>query len=79
MANPVQQVVSQDGDFETAGVEDFLKDQSVVEAGVNYQIVAVTGPQSSGKSTLMNILVCCFYPSALQCPFSIHQAALGCF
>ncbi|KAK9811028.1 hypothetical protein WJX73_007637 [Symbiochloris irregularis] len=56
MSATVQQLVSSEGEFETAAVERFFKDQQLDGAGVNYQIVAVTGPQSSGKSTLMNTL-----------------------
>lgn len=57
MGTEVVQVVSQDGDFEQNDVDQYLRDQQLDTAGINYQIVAVTGPQSSGKSTLMNILV----------------------
>jgi hypothetical protein len=53
----VLQVVSGDGDFNTAGVEQFVKDTGVEAAGVGYTVVAIMGPQSSGKSTLLNNLV----------------------
>ncbi|MCJ1422124.1 Cell wall protein rhd3 [Sticta canariensis] len=56
MSSPVLQVVSQDGEFMQQDVEQYFSDQALNEAGINYQIVAVTGPQSSGKSTLMNAL-----------------------
>ena len=53
----ILQVVNGDGDFNNAGVEEFVKQHRISEAGVGYQVVAITGPQSSGKSTLMNAVV----------------------
>lgn len=53
----ILQVVNGDGDFNEAGVQDFIRQHSVSDAGVGYQVVAITGPQSSGKSTLMNAVV----------------------
>lgn len=53
----ILQVVNRDGDFNEAGVEEFVKQHRITEAGVGYQVVAITGPQSSGKSTLMNAVV----------------------
>ena len=53
----ILQVVNGDGDFNEAGVEEFVKQHRITEAGVGYQVVAITGPQSSGKSTLMNAVV----------------------
>ena len=55
--NKLLQVVTTDGDFNEAEVQDFLRSCGIMQAGRNYQIVAITGPQSSGKSTLMNKLV----------------------
>lgn len=57
MAGPVLQVVSGDGQFDTEGVEAFVRANKIDTAGVDYDIVAITGPQSSGKSTLLNHLV----------------------
>lgn len=53
----ILQVVSGDGSFNTSGVEQFVKVTGVETAGVGYSIVAIMGPQSSGKSTLLNHLV----------------------
>ena len=54
----ILQVVSGDGEFKEDSVISFMRDNDVQDAGVDYQVVAITGPQSSGKSTLMNALVC---------------------
>ncbi|GAB4820674.1 hypothetical protein N2152v2_007720 [Parachlorella kessleri] len=51
---PVLQVVTGDGQFNTDGVEEFVRANRVDTSGVRYNIVAITGPQSSGKSTLLN-------------------------
>ena len=53
----ILQVVSGDGDFNDDGVTSFMRENDVQDAGVDYQVIAITGPQSSGKSTLMNALV----------------------
>lgn len=53
----VSQVVSGDGDFNETGVRQFVSAAHIDTAGVDYQTIAITGPQSSGKSTLMNALV----------------------
>lgn len=52
----VVQLVSEDGAF-NEGFEDFVQRNRIHQAGTDYQIVAITGPQSSGKSTLMNTVV----------------------
>jgi ABC-type thiamine transport system ATPase subunit len=59
----VVQVVDEIGEF-NHGLEDFVQRSAVGNAGTNYQIVAITGPQSSGKSTLMNVVV----RRMLNCP-----------
>lgn len=53
----VSQVVSGDGEFNESGVRQFVSAAHIDTAGVDYQTIAITGPQSSGKSTLMNALV----------------------
>ena len=55
----VLQVVSGDGEFNESGVRQFVSAAHIDTAGVDYQTIAITGPQSSGKSTLMNALVRC--------------------
>ena len=53
----ILQVVNGEGEFNEHGVNDFVERHSIRDVGVGYQVVAITGPQSSGKSTLMNALV----------------------
>jgi hypothetical protein len=55
-AGAVVQVVDAEGDFNAAGVAAFLRGAGVEAAGRSYAVVAITGPQSSGKSTLLNRL-----------------------
>jgi ABC-type hemin transport system ATPase subunit len=55
--DPPVQVVDKDGIFNAAGVAAFAQDSGVVAVGGGYQMVAIMGPQSSGKSTLLNHLV----------------------
>ena len=51
------QVVSGSGEFNNALVREFLTKNKLDQSGVDYQIIAITGPQSSGKSTLLNHVV----------------------
>ena len=51
------QVVTGEGVFNAENVKAFMRDHHLEAAGVDYSVVAITGPQSSGKSTLMNTLV----------------------
>ena len=50
-------VVTGTGEFNATGVEQFVKSAGVESAGLGYTVVAIMGPQSSGKSTLLNHLV----------------------
>ncbi|XP_042048217.1 protein ROOT HAIR DEFECTIVE 3-like, partial [Salvia splendens] len=45
-----------DGNFNVEGVDYFMKEVKLSECGLSYAVVAIMGPQSSGKSTLMNHL-----------------------
>ena len=66
----VLQVVTGDGEFNEADVRKFVSAAHIDTAGVDYQTVAITGPQSSGKSTLMNALVShgtCTRPAPVLC------------
>ncbi|XP_055819921.1 protein ROOT HAIR DEFECTIVE 3-like [Solanum dulcamara] len=45
-----------DGVFNVTGVESFIKEVKLAECGLSYAIVSIMGPQSSGKSTLLNHL-----------------------
>jgi protein SEY1 len=51
----MMQVVDYEETFHT-GLGPFLKRSSLAVRGFDYHVVAVMGPQSSGKSTLLNIL-----------------------
>jgi len=55
----ILQVVNGDGEFNDEGVNKFIEQHNIRDVGVGYQVIAITGPQSSGKSTLMNALVSC--------------------
>jgi len=51
------QLVDANGDLNRNGLQDFVSQNQIDSAGVDYTVVAITGPQSSGKSTLLNNLV----------------------
>ena len=53
----ILQVVNGDGEYNASGVTSFVLETGVESAGVDYTVVAIMGPQSSGKSTLLNNLV----------------------
>ena len=59
MADSVRtiQVVDGDGVFQSEQLADFVNEIKLAEARKAYQVVAIMGPQSSGKSTLMNSVV----------------------
>eukprot|EP01026_Neomeris_dumetosa_P003016 TRINITY_DN10820_c0_g1_i4.p1 TRINITY_DN10820_c0_g1~~TRINITY_DN10820_c0_g1_i4.p1 ORF type:complete len:282 (-),score=31.95 TRINITY_DN10820_c0_g1_i4:51-896(-) len=50
------QLVTGEGEIDKDSIDEFLAEQNLTGAGVNYQVVAIMGPQSSGKSTLLNNL-----------------------
>lgn len=50
------QLIDGDGNFNVAGIEHFMKEVKLAECGLSYAIVSIMGPQSSGKSTLLNHL-----------------------
>jgi ABC-type lipoprotein export system ATPase subunit len=54
---PKIQVVNGDGDFQAESVERFVADVKLADSKAAYQVIAIMGPQSSGKSTLMNHVV----------------------
>jgi len=51
------QVVDGEGRYVADNVERFFASVDFGVAGVSYLVVAIMGPQSSGKSTLLNVLV----------------------
>ncbi|KAH6809918.1 Root hair defective 3 GTP-binding protein, partial [Perilla frutescens var. frutescens] len=50
------QLISGNGEFNQTGLKDFIKSVKFHNRNVSYAIVAIMGPQSSGKSTLLNHL-----------------------
>lgn len=43
------QLIDGNGEFNVAGLEDFMKKVKLAQCGLSYAVVAVMGPQSSGK------------------------------
>lgn len=50
------QLIDGDGTFNVTGLENFMKEVKLGECGLSYAVVSIMGPQSSGKSTLLNHL-----------------------
>ncbi|CAI9090467.1 OLC1v1025244C1 [Oldenlandia corymbosa var. corymbosa] len=50
------QLIDGDGRFNVAGLDNFIKTTKFAQCGLSYAVVAIMGPQSSGKSTLLNHL-----------------------
>ncbi|XP_045804709.1 protein ROOT HAIR DEFECTIVE 3 homolog 2 isoform X2 [Trifolium pratense] len=50
------QLIDGDGGFNVTGLDNFIKTSNMFSCGLSYAVVAIMGPQSSGKSTLMNHL-----------------------
>lgn len=50
------QLIDGDGVFNLTGLDNFIKTSNMANTGLSYAVVAIMGPQSSGKSTLMNHL-----------------------
>ncbi|XP_061956194.1 protein ROOT HAIR DEFECTIVE 3 homolog 2-like isoform X1 [Populus nigra] len=48
------QLIDGNGKFNVEGLKDFMTATEFAQRGLSYAIVAIIGPQSSGKSTLMN-------------------------
>ena len=53
----VVQVINGDGQFQADGVQEFVDETRLAACRTSYQVVAIMGPQSSGKSTLLNHVV----------------------
>ncbi|XP_022885109.1 protein ROOT HAIR DEFECTIVE 3 homolog 1-like [Olea europaea var. sylvestris] len=49
-------LIDGDGNFNVAGLDKFMKEVKLAECGLSYAVVSIMGPQSSGKSTLLNHL-----------------------
>ncbi|KAE8715218.1 Protein ROOT HAIR DEFECTIVE 3-like protein 2 [Hibiscus syriacus] len=50
------QLIDGDGSINVTGIEQFIKEVKLGECGLSYAVVSIMGPQSSGKSTLLNNL-----------------------
>ncbi|XP_059643308.1 protein ROOT HAIR DEFECTIVE 3 homolog 2-like [Cornus florida] len=50
------QLIDGHGNFNVVGLQSFMKTVKLAECGLSYAVVAIMGPQSSGKSTLLNHL-----------------------
>ncbi|CAA7018435.1 unnamed protein product [Microthlaspi erraticum] len=50
------QLIDGDGVFNVSGVDSFIKGVKLEQCGLSYAVVSIMGPQSSGKSTLLNNL-----------------------
>ncbi|XP_020272655.1 protein ROOT HAIR DEFECTIVE 3-like [Asparagus officinalis] len=50
------QLIDGEGEFNVAGLDHFMKTVKLKECGLSYAVVSIMGPQSSGKSTLLNHL-----------------------
>ncbi|KAI4354117.1 hypothetical protein L6164_003016 [Bauhinia variegata] len=50
------QLIDGNGNFNDQGLKDFAREANLLQCGRSYAIVAIMGPQSSGKSTLLNHL-----------------------
>lgn len=53
----VLQIIDGDGQFHRTACDGLVNASGPGDQRNNYQVVAIMGPQSSGKSTLMNHLV----------------------
>uniref|UniRef100_A0A0C9RKN9 Protein ROOT HAIR DEFECTIVE 3 homolog n=1 Tax=Wollemia nobilis TaxID=56998 RepID=A0A0C9RKN9_9CONI len=50
------QLIDGEGNFNVDGLEKFMKSVKLADCGLSYAVVSIMGPQSSGKSTLLNNL-----------------------
>ncbi|KAF5466454.1 hypothetical protein F2P56_016377, partial [Juglans regia] len=50
------QLIDGDGAFNATGIDKFIAEVRLGECGLSYAVVSIMGPQSSGKSTLLNHL-----------------------
>lgn len=53
----ILQLVTGDGAYDVDTVDRYLAETGIRDAGVSYTVVSIMGPQSSGKSTLLNSVV----------------------
>ena len=67
MASGAFQAVSGEGVLDRDTLQGWCDKTGVSDAGVAYGVVAIVGPQSSGKSTLLNRVVRPPPPLRLRC------------
>jgi ABC-type phosphate/phosphonate transport system ATPase subunit len=67
------QVVDGSGAYQEEAVLEFVSRHGLADAGVKYSTVAIMGAQSSGKSTLLNAVVC-LYVLVFMCFDLLFQA-----
>jgi hypothetical protein len=71
------QVIDSDGAFQEEQLNSFVQQNGVIDARTNYQVVAIMGPQSSGKSTLMNHVVRTVSMASCNSSVACQQACCG--
>ncbi|KAJ7522279.1 hypothetical protein O6H91_18G004300 [Diphasiastrum complanatum] len=54
--NFLLQLIDGQGYFNVTGLDSFAKAENLAQCGLSYAVVSIMGPQSSGKSTLLNHL-----------------------
>ncbi|KAL9644517.1 hypothetical protein ABK040_009381 [Willaertia magna] len=74
-SNNFVQLIDGNGKF-TEGLNTFLKENDIINRGLNYNILSVFGPQSSGKSTLLNMLFSTKFPT-MNSHSGRYQVTLG--
>nr|KJB67040.1 hypothetical protein B456_010G171200 [Gossypium raimondii] len=50
------QLIDGEGEFNVVGLDNFIRTTKLTNCGLSYAVLAIMGPQSSGKSTLLNHL-----------------------
>ena len=74
MAEPkILQLVDWNGSFMAADLDLFAKEQKFGDLRQDYQIIAIMGPHSSGKSTLLNHLVSVRLSRRFNVMDSVHE------
>ncbi|KEH37033.1 putative P-loop containing nucleoside triphosphate hydrolase [Medicago truncatula] len=67
-ANQVQ-LIDGEGVFNVTGLDNLIKTSDMANTGLDYVVVSIMGPQSSGKSSLLNNIFCTKFEemNALTC------------
>lgn len=56
------QLVDGNGEFNVAGLDTFMKKAKLGDCGLSYAVVAIMGPQSSGKNSVIDLLLFSLIP-----------------